>query len=117
MIVLIGDAMLSLTRNKICPRCGSSDVRRISRSRWMRLESDSELYLCKNCRQYFLYSEYLPYVGFFLTSCGISLLFFTFTLDKFGLGHPAVGPLEKAGYVLSAVFTTLGLILIYKSMT
>ena len=107
--------MLSLTRHRICPKCGSSDLGLISRSRWMRLISDSEFYLCKSCEHYFLCSELLPYVGFFVASFGISLLFFTLTADKLGFGHPGVGPYEKLGFVLSAVFTILGLILIYKS--
>ena len=81
----------------------------------MRLIANSEFYLCKSCRQYFLRSELLPYVGFFVVSLGISLLFFTLVADKVGFGHPGVGPYEKLGFMLSAVVTILGLILIYKS--
>jgi hypothetical protein len=65
----------------------------------MRLISNSEFYLCKSCRQYFLCSELLPYVGFFVISLGISLLFFTLVADKVGFGHPGVGPYEKIGFI------------------
>jgi len=115
MLAFKDEDMLSLTRHRICPKCGSSDLGLISRSRWMRLISGSELYLCKSCRQYFICSEMLPYVGFFLTSFGISLLFLTLTADKLGFGHPGVGPYEKIGFVLSAVITTLGFIFICRS--
>jgi phosphoglycerol transferase MdoB-like AlkP superfamily enzyme len=57
----------------------------------------------------------LPYVGFFVISLGISLLFFTLVADKVGFGHPGVGPYEKIGFMLSAVVTILGVFLIYKS--
>jgi hypothetical protein len=104
-----------VARHRICPKCGSSDLGLIRRSLWMRLISGSEFYLCKRCGQYFLSSELLPGVGFFVVSCGIILLFFTLKADKLGFGHSGVGPHEKVGFVLSAVFTILGLILIYKS--
>jgi len=81
----------------------------------MRLISESEHYQCMNCGQYFLSSELLPYIGFFVASLGIFLLFFTLTLDKIGFGHPGIGLVEKVGLVLSAVMTILGLILTYKS--
>lgn len=80
----------------------------------MRLISNSEFYLCKSCRQYFLCSELLPYVGFFVISLVISLLFFTLVADKVGFGHPGVGPYEKIGFMLSAVVTILDPVLIYK---
>ena len=107
--------MLSLTSHKICPKCGSSDLDRISRSRWIRLISDSELYLCKSCRQVFLFSELLFYVGFFVFSCGIFLLILTLAADTIGFGYPGAGLFEKLGYVLSVVVIILSFILMHKS--
>ena len=77
--------------------------------------SESEHYLCMSCRQRFLFSELFSYVGFFVASCGITLFFLTLSADKIGFGHPGFGLYENIGFVLSAVFTILGLILIYKS--
>jgi predicted RNA-binding Zn-ribbon protein involved in translation (DUF1610 family) len=115
MLAFTGEDMLSLTSHKICPKCGSSDLELISRTRWMRLISDSELYLCKSCGQVFLFSELLFYVGFFVFSCGIALVFLTFIADIIYLGRPGVGPLEKLGLVLSVVVMILGFFLMHKS--
>jgi hypothetical protein len=81
----------------------------------MRLISDSELYLCKSCGQVFLFSELLFYVGFFVFSCGIALVFSTLIADKIDFGRPGVGPLEKLGLVLGVVAMILGFFFMHKS--
>jgi hypothetical protein len=107
--------MLSLTSYKICPKCGSSDLERLRRSRWMLSISDSELYVCISCSQVFLFSEVLFYFGFFVFSCGISLLLLTLAADKIGFGFPGIGIFEKLCYVVSAVLIILSFVLMHKS--
>jgi len=81
----------------------------------MRLISDSELYLCKSCGQVFLFSELLFYVGFFVFSCGIALVFLTLIADKIGFGRSGVGLIEKLGVVLGVVAMILGFFFMHKS--
>ena len=108
--------MNSLDQNRICPKCGSSDLLRIRRTLWMRLAAvDGEHYRCMDCQKPFLYSVILNTLGRFLAGSVIAFLLITFVLDTPPTGCPGVGPLEIAGYALGAVITTLGLILIYKS--
>lgn len=81
----------------------------------MRLISESEHYQCMNCGQYLLSSMLLPYIGFFVVSLGIFLLFFTLIVDKIGFGRPGIGPIESFALVFSAIFIILGLFIVYNS--
>ena len=101
--------------NKACPKCGSSDFRRIPRKLWMHLILGSENYQCRHCEESFLYSDSMIDAGLFLTMSGIVLALLTFTFDSFFIGNPGVGILEMLGYVFSLMIITFGLAFIHIS--
>jgi len=83
----------------------------------MRLIRDSKHYQCMDCGHCFLYSESLTYLGYLLTSLGVTSLLFIYILNFHGFDPSGfVGPLALAGYSLGAFITFLGLILISISL-
>jgi len=104
--------------NKACPKCGSSDFRRIPRRLWMHLIVGSGNYQCRHCEESFLYSDSTIDAGLFLTMSGIVLLLLTFAIDTFDIfliSNPSVGFLEIFGYVFSLMLVTFGFAIIHIS--
>ena len=101
--------------DKACPKCGSSDFRRIPRRLWMHLILGSQNYQCRHCEESFFYSDSTIDAGLILTTFGIVFALLTFAFDIFFTEGSTVGIYEMLGYVLSLMIITFGVVFLHLS--